>query len=111
MAENIRVAHNKRVVYNTYLEIRKVTNMLSTNSWNKESARYYITTITIGDTELEVYGEVIGPEDNIGYTGDVELHDVRITCPDGTSTSIWEMVNCYPEMMADIESKVCEVSL
>lgn len=85
--------------------------MLSTNSWNKESAKYYITTVTIGDTDLEVYGEVVGPENDIGYTGDVDLHDVRITAPDGTSTSIWEMVNCYPEMMADIESKVCEVSL
>jgi hypothetical protein len=85
--------------------------MLSTNSWNKESARYYITTITIGDTDLEIYGEVVGPENDIGYNGDVEIHDVRLACPDSTSTSLWEMVQCYPEMMADIESKVCEVSL
>lgn len=111
MEKNTRVAHIERVVYNTYLEIRKVTNMLSTNSWQKESAKYYITSITIGDTDLEVYGEISDPEDDIGYTGDVDLYDVRIACPDGTSTSIWEMVQCYPEMIADIESRVCEVSL
>jgi hypothetical protein len=85
--------------------------MLSTNTWKKESARYLITTVTVGDTELEVYGEVVGPENDIGYTGDVELHDVRIVCPDGTSTSIWEMVCCYPELLGDIENKVCEVTL
>lgn len=85
--------------------------MLSVNKWSKESAKYYITTITIGDTQFEIYGEVVGPEDDIGYTGDVELYDVRIAAPDGTSTSLWEMVQCYPELMADIESKVCEVSL
>ena len=85
--------------------------MSSTNTWNKESASYYIATVTVGDTELEVYGEVVGPEHDIGYTGDVELHDVRIACPDGTSTSIWEMVCCYPELVADIENKVCEVTL
>ena len=111
MAENIRVAHTKRVVYNTYLEIRKVTNMLSSNSWQKESAKYYITSITIGDTDLEVYGEISDPEDDIGYTGDVDLYDVRLACPDGTSTSIWEMVNCYPELIKDITDRVCEVSL
>lgn len=85
--------------------------MLSTNSWKKESAKYYITTVTIGDTDLEVYGEVVGAEDDLGYNGDVELYDVRIAAADGTSTSLWEMVNCYPEMMADIESKVCEMVL
>jgi hypothetical protein len=85
--------------------------MFSTNTWQKESSRYYITTVTMGDSELEVYGEVVGPEDDIGYTGDVELHDVRIAAPDGTSTSIWEMVCCYPELMADIESRVCEKCL
>jgi len=98
-------------VYNTYLEIRKVTNMLSTNTWQKESAKYYITTVTVGDSELEVYGEVVDAEDDIGYTGDVELYDVRIAAPDGTSTSIWEMVCCYPELIKDITDKVCEVSL
>jgi hypothetical protein len=84
---------------------------MSTNTWSKESAKYYITSVTVGDTDMEVYGVVVGPEDDIGYTGDVELYDVRIVCPDGTSTSIWEMVCCYPELLADIESKVCEVSL
>ena len=84
---------------------------MSTNTWNKESARYLITSVTVGDTDMDVYGVVVGPEDDIGYTGDVELYDVRIVCPDGTSTSIWEMVCCYPELLADIESKVCEVTL
>jgi hypothetical protein len=85
--------------------------MLSANSWNKESAKYYITTVTVGDTELEVYGEVSDPEDDIGYTGDVELYDVRIVCPDGTSTSLWEMVNCSPDLFRTIEDKVCERAL
>jgi hypothetical protein len=86
--------------------------MSSKNTWNKESASYYIATVTVGDTELEVYGEVVGPEHDIGYTGDVELHDVRIAGPDGhLSTSVWEMVCCYPELLADIENKVCEVTL
>jgi hypothetical protein len=84
---------------------------MSTNTWSKESARYLITSVTVGDTDMDVYGVVVGPEDDIGYTGDVELYDVRIVCPDGTSTSIWEMVCCYPELLADIESKVCEVTL
>lgn len=82
--------------------------MLSTNTWAKESAKYYLTTLAFGDTDLEIYGEVVGAEDNIGYTGDVDIHDVRLTCPDGTSTSLWEFVNCYPEMMEDIESRVRE---
>ena len=85
--------------------------MLSTNSWNKESTQYLITTVTVGDTDMDVYGVVVGPEDDIGYTGDVELYDVRIACPDGTSTSVWEMVNCYPELIKDITDKVCEESL
>lgn len=85
--------------------------MFSTNTWQKESAKYYIATVTVGDSELEVYGEVVGPEEDIGYTGDVELHDVRIAAPDGTSTSIWEMLCCYPEFLRDIENKVCEACL
>ncbi len=39
--------------------------MFSKNAWDQESARYYITTVTVGDTELEVYGEVVGPESDI----------------------------------------------
>jgi hypothetical protein len=81
------------------------------NTWLKESSKYYITTITIGDTDMEVYGEVVGPEEDIGYTGDVDLQDVRIVCPDGTSTSIWEMVCSYPALLADVENRVCEVCL
>jgi hypothetical protein len=83
--------------------------MTSTNHWAKESARYYITTITLGDTELEIYGEVVGPEDDIGYHGDVDIHDVRIVAPDGElSTSIWEFVNCSPDLVSKIEQAAFE---
>ena len=86
--------------------------MSSKNTWIKESYKYYLTTITVGDTEFEVHGEVSDPEDDIGYTGDVEIYDVRIAGPDGhLSTSVWEMVCCYPDLLADIENKVCEVTL
>jgi hypothetical protein len=78
------------------------------NSWNKESARYYLTTVTVGDTELEVYGEVVPPEDDIGYTGDIDLHDVRIAALDGTSTSILEMVCQSPDLLRTIESLAAE---
>ncbi len=33
--------------------------MFSKNAWDQESARYYVTTVTVGDTELEVYGEAL----------------------------------------------------
>lgn len=83
--------------------------MSSSNTWSKESANYYITSVTIGDTELEVYGEVVGPEQDIGYTGDVEIHDVRIAAPEGSlSTSIWELVQCSPELLQRIEYSVFE---
>jgi hypothetical protein len=81
--------------------------MLSKNTWSKESSKYYITTITVGDTQLEVYGEVVDPEHDIGYTGDVELYDLRIASPDGTvSTSIWEMAICYPGFIEDVEAQL-----
>jgi len=83
--------------------------MFSKNAWDQESARYYVTTVTVGDTELEVYGEVVGPESDIGYLGEVDIHDVRIAAPDGKlSTSVWEMVNQAPSLLEYIQQSAFE---
>lgn len=83
--------------------------MTTGNKWAQESAKYYITTIIVADTELEVYGEVVGPDPSIGYLGDVDIHDVRLVAPDGKlSTSIWEMVNQFPDLLAHIEQEAFE---
>ena len=83
--------------------------MTTSNTWVQESPKYHITTITLGDTELEIYGEVVGPDPSIGYLGDVDIHDVRIVAPDGKlSTSIWELVNLSPDLMGRIEQEAFE---
>lgn len=83
--------------------------MTTSNIWAQESPKYHITTITLGDTELEIYGEVVGPDPSIGYLGDVDIHDVRIVAPDGKlSTSIWELVNLSPDLMSRIEQETFE---
>ncbi len=56
-----------------------------------------------------MYGEVVGPESDIGYLGEVDIHDVRIAAPDGKlSTSIWEMVNQAPSLLEYIQQSAFE---
>ena len=91
------------------IEIRKEEIMFSKNAWDEESTKYYVTTITIGDTELEIYGEVIGPDPTVGYLGEVDIDDVRIVGPDGKlSTSIWELANQAPCFLKQIKECACE---
>lgn len=54
----------------------------------------YVCSITVGDTELDIYGYVCEPEDDIGYSGEVEIEDVRVCCKDPKDgVSIYEMVS------------------
>ena len=48
-----------------------------------------MTSVYVGDTLLDVDFYMIEPEDDIGYTGDVEIEDVRIA---NTDISVLEMV-------------------
>jgi hypothetical protein len=48
-----------------------------------------MTSIYLGDTLLDVDFYMIEPEDDIGYTGDVEIEDVRIA---NTDISVLEMI-------------------
>jgi hypothetical protein len=43
----------------------------------------------LGDTLLDVDFYMIEPEDDIGYTGDIEIEDVRIA---NTDISVLEMI-------------------
>jgi hypothetical protein len=47
------------------------------------------TSVTLGDTLLDVDFYMIEPEDDIGYTGDVEIENVRIA---DTDISVLEMI-------------------
>jgi hypothetical protein len=47
------------------------------------------TSVTLGDTVLDVDFYMIEPEDDIGYTGDVEIENVRIA---DTDISVLEMI-------------------
>jgi hypothetical protein len=48
-----------------------------------------MTSVYVGDTLLDVDFYMIEPEDDIGYTGDVEIEDVRIA---DTDISVLEMI-------------------
>jgi hypothetical protein len=48
-----------------------------------------MTSVYLGDTLLDVDFYMIEPEDDIGYTGDVEIEDVRIA---NTDISVLEMI-------------------
>lgn len=48
-----------------------------------------MTSVYMGDTLLDVDFYMIEPEDDIGYTGDVEIEDVRIA---NTDISVLEMI-------------------
>lgn len=47
------------------------------------------TSLYLGDTLLDVDFYMIEPEDDIGYTGDIEIEDVRIA---NTDISVLEMI-------------------
>ena len=47
------------------------------------------TSVALGDTMLDVDFYMIEPEDDIGYTGDIEIEDVRIA---DTDISVLEMI-------------------
>jgi hypothetical protein len=49
-----------------------------------------MTSVYVGDTLLDVDFYMIEPEDDIGYTGDVEIEDVRIA---DTDISVLEMLH------------------
>jgi hypothetical protein len=48
-----------------------------------------MTSVYVGNTLLDVDFYMIEPEDDIGYTGDVEIEDVRIA---NTDISVLEMI-------------------
>ena len=48
-----------------------------------------MTSVYVGDTLLDVDFYMIEPEDDIGYTGDIEIEDVRIA---NTDISVLEMI-------------------
>jgi hypothetical protein len=48
-----------------------------------------MTSVYMGNTLLDVDFYMIEPEDDIGYTGDVEIEDVRIA---NTDISVLEMI-------------------
>ena len=48
-----------------------------------------MTSVYVGDTLLDVDFYMIEPEDDIGYTCDVEIEDVRIA---NTDISVLEMI-------------------
>jgi hypothetical protein len=48
-----------------------------------------MTSVYVGDTLLDVDFYMIEPEDDIGYTGDIEIEDVRIA---DTDISVLEMI-------------------
>ena len=48
-----------------------------------------MTSVYVGNTLLDVDFYMIEPEDNIGYTGDIEIEDVRIA---NTDISVLEMI-------------------
>ena len=53
----------------------------------------YVCSIIVGDTELDIYGYVCEPEDDIGYNGEIEIEDIRVCCKDPKEgVSIYEMV-------------------
>ena len=57
----------------------------------------YVCTVTVGDTELDIYGYVCQPEDDIGYSGEIEIEDIRVCCRDPKEgVSIYEMVANTP---------------
>jgi hypothetical protein len=49
-----------------------------------------MTSVYVGDTLLDVDFYMIEPEDDIGYTGDIEIEDVRIA---DTDISVLEMIH------------------
>jgi hypothetical protein len=48
-----------------------------------------MTSVYVGDTLLDVYFYMVEPEPDIGYTGDIEIEDVRIA---NTDISVLEMI-------------------
>ena len=48
-----------------------------------------MTSVYMGNTLLDVDFYMIEPEDDIGYTGDIEIEDVRIA---DTDISVLEMI-------------------
>jgi hypothetical protein len=48
-----------------------------------------MTSVYVGNTLLDVDFYMIEPEDDIGYTGDIEIEDVRIA---NTDISVLEMI-------------------
>jgi hypothetical protein len=66
----------------------------------------YLCSITVGDTDLDLYGYACNPEDDIGYTGDLEIEDVRVCCKDPKEgVSIFEMVVNTP-----LWDHICQVA-
>lgn len=49
-----------------------------------------MTSLYVGDTLLDVDFYMIDGEDDIGYTGDIEIEDVRIA---NTDISVLEMIH------------------
>lgn len=49
-----------------------------------------MTSLYVGNTLLDVDFYMIDPEDDIGYTGDIEIEDVRIA---NTDISVLEMIH------------------
>ena len=49
-----------------------------------------MTSVYVGNTLLDVDFYIIEPEDDIGYTGNVEIEDVRIA---DTDISVLEMIH------------------
>jgi len=47
------------------------------------------TSVTLGDTVLDVDFYMVEPEPDIGYTGDIEIENVRIA---DTDISVLEMI-------------------
>ena len=49
-----------------------------------------MTSVYVGNTLLDVDFYIVEPEDDIGYTGNVEIEDVRIA---DTDISVLEMIH------------------
>jgi hypothetical protein len=54
------------------------------------TAKYLLGSMYCGDTLLDVYGELSDPEPNLGYNGDIDIYDVRLS---NTDVSVFEMIH------------------
>ena len=64
-----------------------------------------MTSVYMGNTLLDVDFYMIEPEDDIGYTGDVEIEDVRIA---DTDISVLEMIHAldWDKFQKQVEANV-----